>query len=882
MRIVLDLQACQGESRQRGIGRYALALAKAMLRCAADRHEIWVIANGAFGAESIRWLRRELEPLLPPERFVAWQVHTPTAANNPAQNARGFRRGVLARQALLDRLHPDFVHIASLFEGMDDPSIGAISSAPGAAPVAVTLYDLVPLLNRHGYLVDPNGLDWYYGHLDSLRRARLLLAISESSRREALDALGWAPERAVNISAAVDAEFRPVALDPARSAALRQRHHLTRPFILTAGVVEIRKNIDALIRAYAALPTPVRDAHQLVLVGKVGAPHRARFEQLIRGHGLAPDAVVMTGYVNDAELVDLYNLCKLFVFPSWHEGFGLPALEAMACGAPVIASNTSSLPEVVGRADALFDPYDDASIRDLMLKALEDDAFRTDLAAHGRARAAAFSWEKTATRALEAMEAAVEAPAAAVVRHRPRLAWVALASTAGTARARAAASALAELADEYDVEMITDGRVESWVPVAWPVRSLRWFRTHANRYQRVLYQSNDLPLAAADLALLRPIPGTLLLHHATPAEIGTWLAQEPAIPDDTLRALAYRGWGYPGLLRTPDRANAASHLADFPPGYASLELVQGVVIVDEPGNAAPAWQPGVRAERAAGHLAWPQAPDAAADPSAIDWRPQAQALHAAIEQFQSVGSRARLVAAVADLVARTRKLVPEPGDVRLAVQALADALPPALAPRQLLVDVSGAAARQATPDAASVARVALAGVRVEPVYARPAEAFHRYARRATLLALGQSPVVELDDDPLDVAPGDVLLVVDPDPATMVRRQAYLADLRRRGTRIVCAFDRLPAADGLAPLLPSIDRLIARSREAAVGLQQSLAKSAALDHAVEIEWRAPAEQDDAIAQPATDTPAARLLQAAIRAPTGIRVGPDPAQPDPGGA
>ena len=107
--------------------------------------------------------------------------------------------------------------------------------------------------------------------------------------------------------------------------------------------------------------------------------------------GLARDEVVLTGYVEDADLVKLYNSCSLFVFPSLHEGFGIPPLEAMLCGAPVIAANAASLPEVIGREDALFDPQSVTSIRDKLQRTLTDAAFRASLIAHGQVHAKTFS-----------------------------------------------------------------------------------------------------------------------------------------------------------------------------------------------------------------------------------------------------------------------------------------------------------------------------------------------------------------------------------------------------------------------------------------------------------------------------------------------------------
>jgi len=179
---------------------------------------------------------------------------------------------------------------------------------------------------------------------------------------------------------------------------------IPRPFILYTGGADERKNLPRLIEAYAALPTSLHTGHQLVFAGQMSDGKTAQFKHLACGAGLNADELVFTGYVTDKDLVQLYNLCKLYVFPSWHEGFGLPVLEAMACGAPVIGSNTTSLPEVIGLDEALFDPFDVQAIRDKIEHGLTDEAYLAHLRTHGLMQSKRFSWDSTAQRAIIAWE----------------------------------------------------------------------------------------------------------------------------------------------------------------------------------------------------------------------------------------------------------------------------------------------------------------------------------------------------------------------------------------------------------------------------------------------------------------------------------------------
>ena len=405
MRIVIDLQGSQTESRFRGIGRYSLALTLSMARNAGE-HEIWLILNAAF-PESISHLRRAFDGIIPKERMRVFDVPTPVAENNPV-NAWRARAAEKIREYFIQQLQPDVVLVTSVFEGYLDDAVTSVGAFSGGAKTAAILYDLIPLLNPASYLPTPVIKQYYERKIRSLKNAGLLLAISDYSRREAIEALGLKPDSVVNISTAADARFKPESRSPRETAVLRQGFGITRKMILYApGGFDSRKNIDGLITAYSLLPAELRNDHQLVIVGKLGDAMRRRLEQVGKHAGLVANELVLTGYVEDGDLISLYTEATLFVFPSKHEGFGLPALEAMACGVPVIGSNSTSIPEVIGLPEALFDPLSPQSIMEKMAHALRDATFRQQLRLHGLNQAKKFSWDECAKRALCALEAFV-------------------------------------------------------------------------------------------------------------------------------------------------------------------------------------------------------------------------------------------------------------------------------------------------------------------------------------------------------------------------------------------------------------------------------------------------------------------------------------------
>lgn len=404
MRIVLDLQACQsGGSRARGIGRFEHELVIAMLD-APGADEFWIALNGAF-EESTRDLRATFEPMVGADHVITWRAPGPTAGH-AAGNAWRAASGKVLREAILAALAPDWVHIGSMFEGYSDGALASASDRPVDPAVAVTHHDLIPMVYPDDYLPVPLVRTWYAEQLDALRRARLVLTNSEFTRQDAITRLELDPDRVVRIGCATSGGFVPMQLAPQRRAAILTGYGITRAFVMYAGGVDARKNVAALVRGYARLPGTVRAAHQLVFVGSEPSEHRARLLQLARSEGLADDDLAFTNFVDDAALVELYNLCSAFVYPSLYEGFGLPVLEAMACGAPVIASNATSLPEVIDDPDALFDPHRDEDITRALFQVLTGPGFRAALVDHGKQRARDFSWRDSARRALDAMRAA--------------------------------------------------------------------------------------------------------------------------------------------------------------------------------------------------------------------------------------------------------------------------------------------------------------------------------------------------------------------------------------------------------------------------------------------------------------------------------------------
>jgi glycosyltransferase involved in cell wall biosynthesis len=236
----------------------------------------------------------------------------------------------------------------------------------------------------------------------SVNRATHVIAVSEATRQDLIELYQTPPEKITVLYHGVSSEFRPIN-EASRLAAIRQKYKLgTQPYILSVGTIQPRKNYRRLIQAFARLKLDV----SLVIAGGQGWSYETVYDEAQK-QGVA-ERVYFPGFVAEADLPALYSAASLFVYPSLYEGFGLPILEAMACGVPVIASNQSSLPEVVGSDGLLVDPYDVEAMAEAMARLLEEPRLSQRLSEAGQARAAQFTWSDTATKLINLYEKIIE------------------------------------------------------------------------------------------------------------------------------------------------------------------------------------------------------------------------------------------------------------------------------------------------------------------------------------------------------------------------------------------------------------------------------------------------------------------------------------------
>lgn len=513
MRLIVDAQACQTESRRRGIGRYMDGLVRAILALRGTGADTLIAFDGTYPNEA-DGVYAGMRDLLPAANFTRYFYPRPVLPEgDPTDPRRHIASQLIARHYA--SLCPDAVLFGSMFEGYVEPSVTCenLSDIPGSVAACV-LYDLIPLIYPEHYLAQASQRTWYSRKLQALKNCDLLLAISQATRRDAIERLDFPADRIVTIYAAADPIFRRLETGFRQHEETLRRLGITRKYIIYTGNGDFRKNVRGALEAFAHLPSALRGSYQLVLNQ---ADKEQVLERSLVQFGLTPEEVVITGYVDDADLVTLFNCCELFLFPSLYEGFGLPVLEAMACGAPVIGGNNSSIVELIGNADARFDAADPLAIAECMQRALTNGNFREQLREQGERRARAFSWECSASLALEAIKEAAQHKLAVFnvpVRPRRRLAMFTPLPPERTGIANYSAELLPHLARHFVIDVYTTAEVTDGVGLAegFCVRPWQAFEAWATEYEVIVYQIGNSPFHTHMFDLLARYPGVVILH----------------------------------------------------------------------------------------------------------------------------------------------------------------------------------------------------------------------------------------------------------------------------------------------------------------------------------------------------------------------------------
>ncbi|WP_052118409.1 glycosyltransferase [Erwinia oleae] len=576
MRLVIDMQGWQGSSRTRGIGRYTISIVKELIKINRDNTVILTF-NGSY-TDSIR----EFKDLVKIEGFQI-EVWYPVELTSFIYEANKWNRKV--SQTLYEEFHtslkPDFLLMTSIFEGLIDHSVISISEKKNY-PVGVILYDLIPYIYRDIYLTNDILKAWYDTQLEFLKKADYLFSISSSAGKEAVDYLNWDVSKVINVSTAADEIFFPTNINEEKKLDINKKYQLQDDFLMYTGGVDHRKNMEKLIESYSLLPNDLKEKHQLAIVCSMPDHVKLDLYKLGESFGLVENQLVLTGYVSDEELVCLYNLCYAFVFPSWHEGFGLPVLEAMLCGKPVITSNVSSLPEVIEFEDALFDPRDVNDITKKITQVLNDDDFRNKLLIHSQKQVKKFGWDISAKKLLDGISYFTENHKNETdkngVDDKKQLALISPLTPEKSGISYYCADLLPYLSKYYKIKIVNDNIDVKilWKKHSVEVISVEEFKTQHREFDRILYQFGNSHFHSHMFELLNLFPGVVVMHDFYLSGVINWMLHTTN-GSAKINDILYDSHGYNAVRFNNDRMTNDDAILEYPCNKDVLEGAKSII-----------------------------------------------------------------------------------------------------------------------------------------------------------------------------------------------------------------------------------------------------------------------------------------------------------------
>lgn len=399
MKILFDLQGAQSESGVRGIGRYVLSIAIALSKEVGPEN-FFVLLNREISKNNKK-LHDQLLSFLPERNLIYFWSLKNTSWSHIENRARAEFANQI-RNKIIDDINPDFLLVGSLFEGYIDDTVVSLGNNSSTIPTGVIVYDFIPYEFKEIYLIDSNQENWYSNKLQSLFTADILFTISESTKNQASTILKDYQGEIINISSA--AENRSDVQVYLNNVDVLKKLGIHSKYLMHVGVLEARKNYEKLIKAFSLIDPKLRADFQLVLVCSANNTQKIDFQYLANSYGLQKTDVIILGFVDDLELDTLYRNCHLLVYPSLNEGFGLPIIEAMNHAVPVIGSNVTSIPEVIGLEQALFNPTDENDIAKKIVECLSSPTFYKMLKEHSSNQCQKFSWERTAKTIYESIK----------------------------------------------------------------------------------------------------------------------------------------------------------------------------------------------------------------------------------------------------------------------------------------------------------------------------------------------------------------------------------------------------------------------------------------------------------------------------------------------
>lgn len=377
--------------------------------------------------------------------------------------------------------------------------------------VVATVYDIIPYVMREHYFTQKSDLTWYMERVDMLRWVNRLLVISQSVKDDLHQYLDFDADHIDVIWGAPGKQFCQIEIAHNQRNKLLCKYKINSPYVMCTGGDDERKNIAGLIEAFGKLPQRILEQYQLVIVCKLQQNSIERYTKLAKELGIK-ERVIFTNFVTDEELLELYNLAELVAFPSVYEGFGLPVVEAWACGTPVLTSNNSSLVQIAGDAAILVDPYSmDDIVRGLEVALVGSDL--EELARKGRQRLEKFQWCEVAHASISAFSKAYQ-PKECCEKPKKRIAFFTPLPPVQSGISDYSVDILSELSEQFNIDVFIDQ--SKWsadiLPEGVKVYTHSKYSDMRDQYWDTVYQMGNSSYHVYMWPYLKKYGGTLVLH----------------------------------------------------------------------------------------------------------------------------------------------------------------------------------------------------------------------------------------------------------------------------------------------------------------------------------------------------------------------------------
>lgn len=382
LRVGIDARALETSTKNRGIGYFTLNVLSSVLNKKRDDFQF------VFYTTLTGKLQEKLVSL---NKSIFYKMPT---LLRPKRRLRRFDPIFIPIwKSVLNRSKPNIVHITSLFEVY-------YLKVPDNIPFVVTLYDLIPIIFKKEYFDNQKAEEWYQMRLEQAKKATKIITISKSAKEDIAKELKIPTSKIEVIYGGFDSKFKVLKNENYKKIVV-EKYGINSPYILAVGAYIFHKNMTRIFESFKKYLETSKDKElTLVVVCKLIEEEEKGWRVEIKKLGL-DGKVVLTNFVEDEDMPGLYSGAKMLLFPSLYEGFGLPILEAMACGTPVVTSNISSMPEAGGNAAYYVNPYSVQEITQGVNKVLNDQKLRQKMIKEGLKQVKKFSWEKTAEETLK-------------------------------------------------------------------------------------------------------------------------------------------------------------------------------------------------------------------------------------------------------------------------------------------------------------------------------------------------------------------------------------------------------------------------------------------------------------------------------------------------